>query len=304
MIILLSASPCIHSNDLPQMEPAALISTRAFSPFGIIALFLVTFCAFWVRAAPALSVESFESLVRFDPESTLIINHSAWTTFLGSYVTSGADGLNRVAYNRITAEDKQGLEAYIHTLEAIDVPRYNRNEQFAFWANLYNAVTVNLVIDAYPVTSIRKIKSGAFSFGPWAKKRIQVGRHALSLDDVEHGILRASWRDPRIHYALNCASVSCPNLALQAYSGQTLGHALDASARAYINHPRGAQIEQGQLTVSSIYEWYVQDFGNSDQGVIQHLQQFAEGAFAQELASVQKISGHGYDWSLNDMTGQ
>ncbi len=267
-------------------------------------LFLVIICFFMAPVLSARASEDLGALARFDPDSALMIDHSAWDTFLAAYVAPGSDGINRFAYGRVTDEDKQALEDYIDKLEAIDLARYNQEEQFAFWANLYNAVTVNLVIDAYPVTSIRKIKSGAFSSGPWSKKRIQLGAWALSLDDVEHKILRVFWDDPRVHYALNCASIGCPNLPTQAFTGKALTQALNAGARAYINHPRGVHLDNGKLTVSSIFHWYREDFGNSDQGIIDHLMQFAEGPLAQELARIQKISNHDYDWSLNDVTPQ
>ncbi len=270
--------------------------------FSKTTLFLVALSMFCTMALSVHAAEDFEDLTLFDPDSTAAIDHSAWDAILNAYVTPSSDGVNRFDYGRVTFEDKQSLEGYVHALEAIDLSRYNRNEQFAFWANLYNAVTVNLVIDAYPVASIRKIKSGAFSSGPWSKKRIQIGARELSLDDIEHKVLRKYWRDPRVHYALNCASIGCPNLPRKAFTGQMLNVALDAAARTYINHSRGAHIDKGKLTVSSIYHWYREDFGNSDQGVIDHLMQFAQSPFAQELASIQKISNHDYDWSLNDVT--
>ena len=281
-----------------------MIVTGARARAGKYAFVLMLLGVFLAPGVLARGAGSFDDLTRFDPDSALKVDHSVWDAILAEYVEPGADGINRFAYGRVSRKDKQALEQYIQALEAIDPARYNKNEQFAFWANLYNAVTINLVIDAYPVTSIRKIKSGFFSSGPWTKKRIRLGGRALSLDDVEHKILRAHWRDPRVHYALNCASLGCPNLLPRALTDAGLDKTLDDAARAYINHPRGARIENGRLIVSSIYTWFRVDFGATDQGVIAHLMLYADEPLAQNLSHMTKISGHSYDWSLNDADGR
>ena len=140
----------------------------------------------------------------------------------------------------------------------------NQSEQFAYWVNLYNAKTVDLVVAHYPVRSIRDIGiSGLLATGPWGKKVVRVEGVDLSLDDVEHKILRPLWRDPRIHYAVNCASAGrCPNLARSAYTGASLEAMLKVAARDYVNSPRGASIQNrrddrprgstaGTLTISA-----------------------------------------------------
>jgi len=128
-----------------------------------------------------------------------------------------------------------------------------------------------------------------------------VGRKELSLDNIEHDILRKVWDDPRVHYAVNCASVGCPNLAREAYRGETLDAQLDAAARAYITSPRGISIEGGRVTASKIYSWYDEDFGNSEAGVIKHVSQYAEGEAASRLSGLSSIDDYEYDWSLNDV---
>jgi hypothetical protein len=148
---------------------------------------------------------------------------------------AGADGVNRFAYGTVTQEDQAALKAYLGTLRALRPQDYNRDEQFAYWANLYNAATVDLIIKAYPVKSIRDL--GFASLGPWRKIILTVNGKALSLDDIEHGILRPIWRDVRIHYAVNCASIGCPNLALKAYRAAVLNDMLEEAARDYICSP-------------------------------------------------------------------
>jgi len=170
----------------------------------------------------------------------------------------------------------------------------------AYWINLYNAVTVQLILDNPGVASIRDISgSGLFSAGPWDQKRISVEGQALSLNDIEHRILRPIWRDPRIHYAVNCASVGCPNLATAAYRSAGLQQALDAAARAYVNDPRGVTISNGRIRVSRIYDWFIEDFGGDEAGILRHLARYAEPGLKSRLSAASALSGTQYDWSLN-----
>ena len=134
------------------------------------------------------------------------ISHQQWQKLLDKYlVVQPQQTLFR--YGAVTTEDKQQLSAYINQLSHLDPRKYNRNVQFAYWVNLYNALTVQLIIDHYPVTSITKL-GGFFSFGPWDQPVVTINNKSLSLNDIEHRILRPIWRDPRIHYAVNCASSS------------------------------------------------------------------------------------------------
>jgi len=228
------------------------------------------------------------------------VDNSAWGAFLSRYVAPDATGLNLVRYGAVTPADKQALKSYIASLEAAKPTAMTRDAAMAYWINLYNAKTVDVILDNYPVESIRKIGGGFFSSGPWDDKVVTVEGRSLSLNDIEHGILRPIWDDPRIHYAVNCASIGCPNLAPQAWNAGNLAGMLDRAARDYVNHPRGASVEGGRLYVSSIYEWYQGDFGGTDAGVIAHLRQYASGDLAAALAGVNGIANDRYDWNLND----
>ncbi len=232
------------------------------------------------------------------------IDHDPWHTWLKNYVVVSPDGVTRVRYGEVSPTDRDKLTAYIDELSKTEITSFGRDDQMACWVNLYNAVTVDLILREYPVSSIKDITDGLFSFGPWGIKQVAVEGRSLSLDDIEHGVLRPIWRDPRVHYAVNCASIGCPNLALTAYRGFSMDARLDQAARSYINHPRGAMVDKdGRLVVSSIYEWFQEDFGDSDAGVIEHLDANAEDDLKASLASVTEIYGDHYDWSLNDGTG-
>ena len=234
------------------------------------------------------------------PGATIVVDHAVWRQFLGVYLVVGDDGINRLRYGAVTPDDRAGLADYIRHLEGIDPTTLSADEAFAYWANLYNALTVGLVIDQYPVASIRQIGGGLFNAGPWKQEITTVNGQRLSLDNIEHDILRAHWREPRVHYAVNCASLGCPNLLADPFTGETLDRQLDAAARAYVNHPRGVRIDDGRIVASSIYKWFKVDFGDSDAGVLDHLAQYAEPDLQQRLRGARRIHRYDYDWSLND----
>lgn len=185
--------------------------------------------------------------------STRKVDHADWTRLLQTYVKPQPDGLNRVDYARFKAEARPALNAYLTRLQATDPTKLDRDEQFAYWANLYNAKTVDIVLEAYPVASIKKITFGSFlASGPWSKKVLRVFDLDLSLDDIEHKIMRPYFKDAMVHYAVNCASVGCPNLGTEAFTGDRLAQQLDAAARAFVNHPRGIRVNQGRVEASKI----------------------------------------------------
>ena len=252
-------------------------------------------------AAAAPKSVLWERWTAHDPAAAATIDHGSWDNFVKTYVSRHSDGVNRVAYGRVSDADRRVLADYVARLAATAVSAYGRDEQLAYWINLYNALTVQVVLDHYPVKSILKISisPGWFAFGPWGKKLITVEGEELSLDDIEHRILRPIWRDPRIHYAVNCAAIGCPNLAAEAFTASTAEALLASAAYDYVNHPRGASVADGRLVVSSIYEWYKEDFGDSDDGIIRHLRQYAAPELAAALAKVARIDDDDYDWALN-----
>lgn len=255
------------------------------------------------QALAAPKAELWARWQAHDPASTARIDHSAWGAFLDRLLEVSPDGINRLAYGKVSAEDRATLDAYVNGLIALPISTYNRSEQMAYWVNLYNVLTVQVVLDHYPVDSIRDIdiSPGLFSSGPWGKKLVTIEGERVALDDIEHQILRPIWQDPRIHYAVNCASLGCPNLHPEPFDATALEQQLDQAAASYINHARGASVEGGQLIVSSIYSWFSEDFGSSDKNVIAHLQRYAAPDLANALGAVSSIHDDRYDWRLNDV---
>ena len=261
-------------------------------------------------AAPAAANPITDRFRPAAPDAAATVDHAAWDDVLKKYVVHGDDGLNRVRYAAFKATGHDALKRYIAALERVTPQNLARPEQFAFWANLYNAKTIDIVLDHYPVASIRDIaineglagflKRSVGAGGPWKAKVVTVDGEALSLDNIEHDILRPVFRDPRVHYAVNCASVGCPNLQREAFTGANLEKLLDSGARAFVNSPRGFRFEAGRVWASSIYSWFQVDFGGSDQGVLAHAAEFAEPAHRQALQAARGIDEYGYDWRLND----
>lgn len=236
--------------------------------------------------------------VASDTQNTLL-DHGLWDAFLTTYVSQGADGIHRVRYSAVTPESRQQLEDYISALEAINTAQLTRDQQLAYWINLYNAATVRLILEQYPISSIRKVTvSGK---GPWDHAVVTVQDTALSLGDIEHHIVRAIFPDPRIHYALNCASIGCPNLAMRAYTAETLEQMLDDAAKAYVNHPRGVSLRKNKADISKIYGWYREDFGDGEADVLAHIKRYAQGDLSESLKAIKKVGRYGYDWALNEV---
>ncbi len=270
--------------------------TKKPSIFYLVVLIVLT----WLgtsHAAP--KPELWERWQKNNASSTQSVDHSLWSAFLNQY-RKEENGIALIDYAKVTPSDKKNVTNYLDLLSKTPIDDLNRNEQLAFWINLYNAGTIDTILQNYPVESIRDIKSGFFSPGPWALPFLTVAGQELTLNDIEHRILRPIYKDPRLHYAVNCASIGCPNLASTAYTASNVDELLTSGARDYINHPRGVTIDDGVLSVSSIYQWFKVDFGNDDAGVIAHLKKYAKPNLKNKLDNIVSIDDDFYNWALNE----
>jgi hypothetical protein len=255
-----------------------------------------------VIAAAALPGLAFAAspLDVFAPNGSGGFDHSQFDAILKSAVRPDADSYNRVGYKELKSGG--ALQSYIGALQGAQPSAMSKLEAKAFWINLYNAKTLDVVLDRYPVSSIKKINlggGGLFGSGPWSAKLLTVEGQEISLDDIEHRILRPVFKDPMVHYALNCASYSCPNLATRAFTAKNAAALMRENAVAYVNHPRGVTVESGAITASKIYSWYAGDFGGKSK-LKPHWLQFAEAAKAEQISAADRIS-FDYDWRLNDV---
>lgn len=240
-------------------------------------------------------------MTKFRPRGGADVSHSAFDGILGRAVKPDGQGYNRVDY-RALANRKGPLTSYVAYLQQQKPSEFSAKAAHAYWINLYNAKTLEVVADHYPVKSIKRINlggGGLFGSGPWSKKIVTVEGTPLSLDDIEHDIVRALFGDPMSHYALNCASYSCPNIATRAYTAGNLDAQMRHNAIDYVNHRRGIDARGGNLAVSKIYSWYASDFGGSG-NLKKHWVKFADGELQPAIRSG-RISRYVYDWTLNDI---
>ena len=220
------------------------------------------------------------------------VDHSLYGGLLKKYVQNG-----QVDYAGIQSE-RAALDQYLDLLQRVDIKSLSTDEQFAFYANAYNAWTIKLILTKYPdISSIKSL--GIFNTGPWKKKVVRLKGQTVSLDHIEHEILRPRFKDPRVHFAINCAAKSCPPLSSEPYSGDKLDRQLDDSTRAFINNPDSYRLEGQNLYISRIFKWFAEDF-NEDP--LSFFRKYATGEFKRNLdtnsAKIQ-IKYLDYDWSLN-----
>ncbi len=235
--------------------------------------------------------------------SELTIDHSQWQEVLDEFLISDSPiGVNLVDYDSLQSEAEM-LNAYLGDMTQLDPRNYNRQEQFAYWVNLYNALTLKVIIDHYPVESIRKISSSGLPIGPWDDEVATIAGRAVTLNIIEHRILRAFWDDHRIHFAVNCASIGCPDVQEEAFTAANTESLLESAARDYLQHPRGLTFNEDRIVLSSIFKWYKEDFGNTQDEVLKTLAQYLEDEQRSQLLTRGKKIEYDYDWSLNDSEG-
>lgn len=227
---------------------------------------------------------------------------TAYSALLKNRISSGENGLNLFDYAGAHADgDLKAITAYTDYLASQNPDAMPQADQIAYWANMYNALTLKVVLENYPVSSIRKIKSGAFKPGPWDRDAVTVNGKTLTLNDIEHGILRKNYPNPSmVHYMVNCASIGCPNLPDKVWEGSTLDTERAQAARDFINSPRGVAIDGTDLEVSSIYNWFKEDFGGSKANTIKHFRKFAGPELKAALDAGAAIDGYEYNWDLNE----
>lgn len=217
-------------------------------------------------------------------------SHSKFTEILKSYV----DDQGMVDYEGLKS-NREGLDNYLKATGAVtqsEFKKWGTSDRIAFLINVYNAETLQLIIDNYPVTSIKKI--GSFLSSPWKVKSVSLFGDTTTLDHVEHGILREEYNEPRIHFALVCAAISCPPLRQEAFVGEKLDQQLDDQARIFMKQADKNRIEGNTLYLSAIFDWFESDFTNGGKSLPEFVDPYLEGD-----AKGKKVKFTDYDWSLN-----
>ncbi len=222
------------------------------------------------------------------------VSHAEWSALLARHV----DAQGRMDYAAMR-KDSARLLRYLSLLASAhpDADTWSHPEQLAYWINAYNAFTVKLILDHYPVKSIKDVKRGIpFVNSVWDIKFIQIGTKCYDLNNIEHGILRKYFDEPRIHFAINCASVSCPVLSSEAYTADHIEEQLDRAAYRFVNDPQRNILKNDHISISKIFKWFKGDFTKSGD-LRSFIQQFSEIKINRNA----KIDYLDYDWRLNDV---
>ena len=214
----------------------------------------------------------------------ILLDHSKFDQILSKYVSSAG----QVDYKSIK-NNVDELDGYLELLNSNPVENnWGRNEKMAYWINAYNAFTIKLIIDNYPLSSITKLHGGK----PWDKKWISLGGKTYSLNQIENDILRPQFKDARIHFAVNCAAKSCPPLLNKAWTAANLNSNFDTQAKKFINDKTFNELSSDEIKVSKIFDWYKEDFGN----LIDYLNTYS----GTKITSNASIGFKEYDWNLNE----
>lgn len=264
----------------------------------LIALGFLVFMQFFQDRFFVIEQAPWQQWHQYDTTSTQTLSHESWQTILNHYVVEQPYG-KKVNYQAVTKTHRQLLKSYIDGLTTINPLKLNRNEQFAYWVNLYNALVVQLVVEHYPIHSVNDLGAW-YEQGPWQHKLISINQQPISLNDIEHRILRPFWQDPRVHYLLHKASIGSPDLAELAVTANNQAYLLDTQARRFIQQEKGVARSGGTLILSRIYEWYLPDFVDFST-LLLHLRLYSNPAMATFIKENSNNVQHQYDWRLNDV---
>jgi hypothetical protein len=223
------------------------------------------------------------------------IDNSAYERLLRKYVNE--KGL--VNYKGMKTEEKE-LKKYLDMISSTPpTDRWSKNDQIAYWINAYNAYTIQLILNHYPVQSIKDIGSKIkipFVTTPWANKFFKIGGQEMSLDNIEHGTLRKKYNDPRIHFALVCAARSCPRLRNEAYEGNKLTAQLDDQGAEFLNNPAKNAITPQRASLSKYFNWYKGDWSENGKSIQEWVNRYSKTKITKD----RPISYLEYDWALNE----
>ena len=263
-------------------------------------LLLVGILSPFALAAPKSELWPYWNQSRSD--SNIEVDHQLWQSLLSRFVRESADGINRVAYREFDEAAKLELSNYLESMSRVAPTQLNQNEQLAYWINLYNAQTIQVVLDHPKKKSILSM-GPFFAFGPWDEPYLTIEGKPVTLNDIEHRILRPIWQDHRLHYVLNCASIGCPNLNRQAYQAELIDQQLAGAQANFLRHPRAVTLtDSGKLQVTSLFDWYLIDFAQDISGLLAYLAAQRPDLAADLSALVDEGNpkiDYVYDWDLN-----
>jgi hypothetical protein len=235
-------------------------------------------------------------------------DYKVWGELLSKYY----DPVKGMNYKGLKDHDKKAIDDLRHQMATVEVQALSRPDQFAYWINLYNINVVGLVVDHYPISSIKDLSTDPFiKLNVFKKDSVQTKKGAMSLNDVENDKIREGFKDPRIHFAINCAARSCPPIRTEPYEGAKINDQLDDQVRKFLDGPHGARIEKNGVQVvvhvTKIMDWFSADFQKWGNGQINFLKRYVSGGKRNQMdaaGSQISLKFDDYDWTLNDASGK
>jgi len=222
------------------------------------------------------------------------VSHEKWEKLLKKHV----DNKGMVNYKGFIA-DSTALNSYLEILSANhpNEANWSKDEALAYWINAYNAFTIQLVIRNYPLESIKDIAGGIpFVNTPWDIKFIEIEGQSYDLNNIEHSIIRKDYNEPRIHFVLVCAAVSCPKLRNEAYTAEKLDAQLEDQTRTFFNNPEKNQIGKDKIVVSKLLKWYWGDFSDVAEDRVSYVNSYSSTT----VSSDAEVEFMEYYWKLNE----
>ena len=237
------------------------------------------------------------------PVRAVAPDYSQWNRILAAYY----DAERGMDYAALKARDAGAVQKLRRDLGRVNASTLSAHDRLAYWINVYNINTVATILEHYPVASIRDISTDVLiRLNVFKKPRVPTARGLLSLNDVENDEIRSAFRDPRIHFAINCAARSCPPLRREAYEGSRINAQLDNQTAAFLNGPNGARFRSDgtslRVHVTKIMDWFEEDFDRWAGGEAKFLARYVSPAHRRllETAKTIRFSYDSYDWALND----
>ncbi|MDN3639606.1 DUF547 domain-containing protein [Simiduia curdlanivorans] len=274
------------------------MSSNGFgSALAVLGCSLFCYCLFGAACAQAAPKSVLWDFWQAQAAPVQLPPDRGFAEFLVQYRGLNSESIAVIDYARVTPAAAVKLKSFVASYIAIDPRGLTKPEQFVYWVNLYNAQIIIQILEADIPESIKDIRpgfAGLLAGGPWRKTQFHIAGQALSFNDIEHRILRPIWRDARVHFVLNCASIGCPDIPAKPLMAANLDAQLDDAAKAFINHQRAVFLSGDRLKLSSLFDWFASDFGASDVERIAFLNRYRE----QPIGPYLDVR-YAYDWRLN-----
>lgn len=266
----------------------------------LVPVFFFMFFFMDVNAAPKAELIKFWD--DSEPLSSMLANHDAWQEILTAYVDDQhPSGINRFDYSAVTASDARKLKEHLVAVQKLEPRQLNSNEAKAYWINMFNAILVDKIVDAYQSGSSRAVKrilNGGLRSSGWGDDVAEILMQSISLNDIEHGILRPIWKDSRIHFALSAGTVGGANIQKTAFSGDNVEELLEKARVEFFQHPRSVRIKGNRVILNTVFEWYASDFASNKKALLAYIRENVSEEKRRMMQGRSKIR-YDYSWDLN-----